>query len=236
VHELEELLLRRTRGAEPAQIVSADIVRAQEEERRRIACDIHDDSVQAMAAVLLRIGILGARLDDPEEKRLVTDIETSVRDSITRLRRVIVGLALPELDCESIVLGVRTLLEGIKADSGVDFRLESRLSTEPSAEGQTIAYRIVQEAVTNARKHAEASHLHVTLESDEAGVLGMVRDDGVGFDVAAMLADPRPGHLGLRAMRERAELLGGRLDISSRPGETTVRFWLPERRLSEVRD
>jgi signal transduction histidine kinase len=208
----------------------ADIVHAQEEERRRLAGDIHDDAVQAMTAVLLRIGLLGSRLDDPEQVSLVEELEESIRDTIGRLRRLIAGLSPPELDRAGLAAAVRSALDQMKHEFHIDFSLENRLNREPGPEARTIAYRIIQEALANTRKHSNASRVEVVLESQEHGLCTSVTDDGVGFDVESTLAVDRPGHLGLKAMRERAELAEGWLRIESRPGATAVTFWIPERR------
>ena len=208
----------------------ADIVHAQEEERRRLAGDIHDDAVQAMTAVLLRLGLLGARLEKPEQVSLVEELEVSIRDTIGRLRRLIAGLSPPELDRAGLAPAVRSALEQLKLEFQIEYSLENKLLREPGPEARTIAYRIVQEAVANTRKHANASRVDVVFESQEYGLCTSVTDDGVGFDVEATLAVARPGHLGLKAMRERAELADGWLRIESRPGATKVTFWIPERR------
>jgi signal transduction histidine kinase len=214
----------------------ADIVHAQEEERRRLAGDIHDDAVQAMTAVLLRIGLLGSRLDKPEQVTLVEELEESIRDTIARLRLLIAGLSPPELDRAGLAAAVRSALDQLKLDFRIDYSLENRMNREPGPEARTIAYRIVQEALANTRKHSNASRVDVVLESQEHGLCTSVADDGVGFDVETTLAVDRPGHLGLKAMRERAELAEGWLRIESRPGATTVTFWIPERRDPETED
>ena len=208
----------------------ADIVHAQEEERRRLAGDIHDDAVQAMTAVLLRIGLLGSRLDKPDQVSLVEELEESIRDTIGRLRRLIAGLSPPELDRAGLAPAVRSSLEQLKLEFQIDYSLENRLVQEPGPEARTIAYRIVQEALANTRKHANASRVEVVLETQEHWLCTTVTDNGVGFDVESTLAVVRPGHLGLKAMRERAELAEGWLTIESGPGATVVKFWLQERR------
>lgn len=214
----------------------ADIVYHQEEERRRLAGDIHDDAVQAMTAVLLRIGLLATRLEKPEQVSLAEELEGSIRDTIARLRRLIVGLSPPELDRAGLASAVRSALDQLKLEFQIDYSLENRLTREPGPEARTIAYRIVQEALANTRKHACASRVEVVVESQEDGLCTTVTDDGVGFDVDATLAVVRPGHLGLTAMRERAELAEGWLRLESRPGATTVTFWIPEQRGPEGAD
>jgi len=90
-----------------------------------------------------------------------------------------------------------------------------------------VLFRFVQEALGNARDHARASRIHVLLESQDRGVVARVTDNGIGFEVGEAARVPR---LGLAAMRERAELVAGWLEIESAPGRTSVACWIPERR------
>jgi signal transduction histidine kinase len=205
----------------------ADIVSAQEEERRRLAGEIHDDAVQAMTVVLLRLGILARQLPQTAELEVMVQLESSVRDSISRLRQLIAGLAPPELERAGLARAVRTLLEQITAESDIDTRVDDRLEAEPGAEVRAIAFRIVQEALANARKHASPTRIDVVLESSAEGTIARVTDDGVGFDVDAALQDARPGHLGLAAMRERVELAGGWLRIESGADGTSMSCCIP---------
>jgi signal transduction histidine kinase len=230
IEEVRERLETARQTPDTRRRLLADIVHAQEEERRRLAGDIHDDAVQAMTAVLLRIGLLGSRLDKPDQVSLVEELEESIRDTIGRLRRLIAGLSPPELDRAGLAPAVRSALDQLKLEFKIDYSLENRLIREPGAEARTIAYRIVQEALANTRKHSSASRVEVVLETQEHGLCTTVTDDGLGFDVEATLAVVRPGHLGLKAMRERAELAEGWLRIESQPGKTMVKFWIPERR------
>ena len=230
IDEVRERLETARQTPDTRRRLLADIVHAQEEERRRLAGDIHDDAVQAMTAVLLRIGLLGSRLDKPDQISLVEELEESIRDTIGRLRRLIAGLSPPELDRAGLAPAVRSALDQLKLEFKIDYSLENRLIREPGPEARTIAYRIVQEALANTRKHSGASRVDVVLETQEHGLCTSVTDDGLGFDVEATLAVVRPGHLGLKAMRERAELAEGWLQIESQPGRTMVKFWIPERR------
>ncbi|MGZ4317040.1 MAG: phosphatase RsbU N-terminal domain-containing protein [Gaiellaceae bacterium] len=230
IDEVRERLETARQTPDTRRRLLADIVHAQEEERRRLAGDIHDDAVQAMTAVLLRIGLLGSRLDKPDQISLVEELEESIRDTIGRLRRLIAGLSPPELDRAGLAPAVRSALDQLKLEFKINYSLENQLKREPGPEARTIAYRIVQEALANTRKHSGASRVDVVLETQEHGLCTSVTDDGLGFDVEATLAVVRPGHLGLKAMRERAELAEGWLQIESQPGRTTVKFWIPERR------
>lgn len=199
---------------------------AQEEERRRLAGDLHDDSIQKMTAVGMRLAALKARL--PEDQRgSFTQLSEAVSLAVGRLRHLLFELHPPALDSGGLEAALREYLEEASEEGGPRFSIESRLAEELPPAIRTIAYRITQEVLVNARKHARAANVDVSLESRTGGLLVTVSDDGVGFDVAEA-GDPRPGHLGLRSMRERAELAGGYLRVESTPGRgTTVRLWLP---------
>jgi signal transduction histidine kinase len=113
-------------------------------------------------------------------------------------------------------------------DAGFDYRVVDHLSEEPLEAERVMLYRMCAEALTNVRKHASASHVDVTMEARDRGVLVTVKDDGVGFDVETSERVREAGHVGLSAIRERCRMSGGWCQIESRAGAgTTVRFWLP---------
>jgi hypothetical protein len=180
--------------------------------------------VSLLAAVLLS-GALAWRVNRVRAR----EIGTVRKAERGRLRRLIAGLAPQELDRAGLASAIHSALSATKEEFGIDFELVSELEIEPGSEARTIAYRILQEALANARKHARPSRLEVVLRSEEGGVLASLTDNGEGFDVDVALAQIRPGHLGLAAMRERAALAGGWLTVNSGPGGTTVRFWVPDR-------
>jgi PAS domain S-box-containing protein len=203
----------------------AHLVDAGEEERKRIAMDIHDDSIQAITAAGMRLQILRRRLEDPEQLKLLDELEETIQLAISRLRHLLFELRPPVLDNEGLSAALGTYLEEVD-DPSTDYRLDDQLTVQPSPESRTILYRIVQEALTNVRKHAKAGRATVALQEVEEGFLARVSDDGVGF--LAVDEEPVPGHLGLAAMRERAELAGGWLTIEAAPGEgTTLEVWIP---------
>ena len=206
----------------------ADIVTAQEQERRRIACEIHDGALQAMVVVLLRLGQLVEANGGAHDPMVVVQLEASVRDAIGEIRRLIAGLVPHELDNAGLGAAVHALLSKIETESGIACRLDHRLEHEPQPEQRTIAFRVTQEASANARKHASPSRIDVLLESRGGGIDARITDDGTGFAVAAALRDLRPGHIGLTTMRERVEMAGGWLRIESSEGGTAVSFWIPD--------
>lgn len=215
-----------TADARRSQISS--IVSAQEQERRRLAGEIHDDALQAMAAVLIRLGMASRMITDASQRAIIDELEATAGEAIARLRRLLAGLQPPELERAGLSAAVRSSLEQLEGDFAIVHNLIDSLESEPGTETRTIAFRIVQEALVNIRKHAHASQVEVLLETHDDGLLVSVTDDGVGFDVDQSIEHTQPGHLGLSAMRERAELAGGWLAIASNPGQTSVEFWLPD--------
>ncbi len=208
----------------------AELVAAEEETRRRIAADIHDDTAQAVAAAGLRIDALAADLKDPAARETALNARTALAEANQRLRRLLFELRPPALDEAGLGAALELYLTDSFAHDGFDWTVENRLEDEPTPEVRAILYRVALEALTNVRKHAQASLVEVLLERRGVGVAVRIRDDGTGFDLPAPDAPPEPGHFGLVSMRERAEAAGGRFAMASAPGEgTTVDFWMPEK-------
>lgn len=200
------------------------VVSAQEQERHRIADDLHDDIIQVLTAVGMRLSTLSSRVD-PAGQPQVARLEATVSEAIGRLRRMLFELRPPALDREGLCAAIRTHLQTALED--IEHTVDDALDTEPPIETREIAYRIAQEALANVRKHALASHVHVTIKTDRDGLRVTVADDGAGFD-PALLEDVRRDHFGVAAMRERAAFAGGWCAIDSSIGKgTTVGFWLP---------
>jgi PAS domain S-box-containing protein len=201
------------------------LVEAQELERRRIAWDVHDDSIQAMVAVGMRLQLLAGRLP-AEHSDLVHHLEESVRASVGRLRGLIVNLRPTTIDQHGLIPALTGYLQDVVAGWGLETSLSADLSNEPPTPVAITLFRICQEALTNVHKHAQARHVEITLHSKDGGTLVRVIDDGVGLPFPA-LDDPHR-HFGMLEMRERAEIAGGWWSIASTPGSgTTVQFWLP---------
>jgi signal transduction histidine kinase len=207
----------------------AELVAAEEETRRRIAADIHDDTAQAVAAAGLRIDALVAELSDPGAREAGTKARQALAEANRRLRRLLFELRPPALDEAGLAAALELYLSDSFAHDGFDWRVDDELATEPSPEVRAILYRVALEALTNVRKHANASCVEVSLERRGVGVAVRVSDDGNGFELPAPDAPAEPGHIGLVTMRERAEAAGGRFALKSTPGGgTTVDFWMPE--------
>jgi PAS domain S-box-containing protein len=204
----------------------ARLVAAQEEQSRRIAADIHDDSIQIMASAGMRLGLLARKLSDPAEGQEMRVLQDVVSQAISRLRHIMVDLRPVRPDGGGLAALLEDYLAFHREDSGVAFDLSCHLAQTPPPEIQIIVFRIAQEALTNVRKHARASQVQIRVESIDDGVSLRVNDDGVGMP--AGVTDSPLGHIGLTAMRERAETAGGWFRIGNRPGGgTSVEAWVP---------
>jgi PAS domain S-box-containing protein len=203
------------------------LIRAQEEERARMAADIHDDSIQVMSAVGMRLEALRRRLHDPEALEGLKPLEETVTSAIARLRHLMFELRPRALDEEGLAPALRVYLDDLSEQTRIGCTLANRLGEEPSAAARTVLYRIAQETLVNVRKHANAKRVDVVLEPRAGGYAVKITDDGSGFDLSAA-EQTLPGHLGLASMRQRAETAGGWWRIESTPGSgTTVEFWVP---------
>jgi two-component system, NarL family, sensor histidine kinase UhpB len=181
---------------------------AQEDERRRIARELHDEVGQVLTAVVLQLD--GAKVEEARE---------AVRASLEDVRGIARRLRPEALDDLGLASALAALTNDVARRAGVHVERVVDLSgADLSAEEELVVYRVVQEALTNAVRHGGARRVSLTVRADEV----VIRDDGNGFD---------PGRAtdgtGLLGMRERAVLIGAGLDVTSRPGEgTTVRMRL----------
>jgi signal transduction histidine kinase len=199
------------------------VVAAQEDERRRIALDVHDDYLQALTAVRMQLERLRDDLGEHEHRESADKLARDVAATTERMRSLVFDLRPPALDWAGVASALRLYLDETKERFGLGYQLDSRLTDEPPLEVRLIAYRIAQEAITNVVKHAGASTVEVALGARDGGVHVTVRDDGCGVTSA-----PSARSFGLAAMRERAESAGGWWRIDSAPGAgTSVEFWLP---------
>jgi PAS domain S-box-containing protein len=199
---------------------------AQEAERRRIAADIHDDPIQVMAAVDMRLQMLQAT-PETVTSEVLADIEHEVAAAIDRLRSMLFELRPMALDRDGLVAALRLYLEHSAKNTGWAVEVHDHLDAEPDPGVSALLYRVAQEAVMNARKHAEATRVEIDVATAAEGVMVRIRDDGMGF-VPDLHSAPTPGHMGVSTMVERTELAGGWTRITSAPGAgTTVECWLP---------
>jgi two-component system sensor histidine kinase UhpB len=191
------------------------VLRAQEEERRRLARDLHDEVNQALTAILLRLEALGHSVPDAADELL--ELKKLVNQAMAELLHLARQLRPTALDDHGLVPAIESQLRRFSAQTGV----QTELHTEGNADGldsdqEIVVYRVAQEALSNVAQHAAARRVDMALSADNDGVELTIRDDGRGFDPCE-----ERDSLGLSGMSERARLLGGRLDVDSRPGTGT---------------
>jgi signal transduction histidine kinase len=217
----------RERSVRERRRLLADLVAAEDDVRKRVAEDIHDDSIQALAALLLRLEMLESRLEDDDLRGRAAEAREAARGAVERLRHLMFQLNPPALETAGLAAALTDYVTEIGRVWERDTAVDDELQAEPDPESRVLLYRIAVEAVNNAARHAGGARIEVSLASVDGGVRVCVHDDGPGFDVEAA-AVPRPGHLGLKGMRERAETAGGWWRVDSSPGEgTTVEFFVP---------
>ncbi len=203
------------------------LVVAQESERARIAADVHDDSVQALAVVDLRLGLLQRRLQQvaPDLVSGLDPIKSALASATAGLRQLLFELE-PLGSAASCATAVREIAGFVFETSPTNWTVhcDGDLHLPDVEQGQ--ALRIIKEALINVRKHAHADTVTVTVCNAHLGVEGAVTDDGVGLGRGDRA--PTPGHRGLQTMTDRAEVAGGWCRFEQAPtGGTTVRFWIP---------
>jgi signal transduction histidine kinase len=194
------------------------VVAGQELERRRLARELHDETGQALTSILLGLKAIEDK-DSEEIGRSVAELRELVVETLQDVRRLAVELRPKALDDFGLVPALERLAETFAEQTGIRVHLEAALGdARLSAEVETAVYRIVQEALTNVIKHAQAGTVSVVLTRKGDRVVVVVEDDGRGFD-PGRTDDAR---LGLVGMRERIALVDGRVSVESRPGEGTT--------------
>jgi signal transduction histidine kinase len=208
-------------------------VRATEEERARVAVELHDGPIQRLTALSFRLGRARARIRAGDLDRTDQSIELAEKElgeHIGELRRLMTDLRPPALDEGGLEAALCDQIESFRARSGADVTFEAENDRELHGDAQVVLYRIAQEALANVTKHAQAHRVRVSLSTSDGRARLEVTDDGVGFhpDDARMFA--REGHFGLAGMAQRASMIGGELEItSSFGGGTSVLVTVPAR-------
>lgn len=219
--------LRRTFLEDSRERLRRGLVVAQEEERRRIASGLHDDIIQSLTAVGLRLQALRPSVA-PADLDLLDGAADAVGDGIDRLRTLLFELHPPALDRHGLTAALESFGEQLLAGGATAFRVEGDPGSS-SLTVQSLAYRAAREAITNAWKHAGATSLVVSIDAGPGWLQVDVVDDGSGFDPAEVAALGRPGHLGLEAAEELVVGSMGQWMVHSAPGEgTSVSIWLPD--------
>ena len=214
------------------------VLRATEQERVRLAADLHDGPVQELTA--LRYGLSRARnrvqRGQPEQAEgMLAELEDELAAGITGLRRLMAELRPAMLDEQGLEVALHNQVRSFEATSGVACAISTGLQGRLASDLETVLYRVTQETLNNVGKHAGASRVTVSLAAENGSVRLRINDDGVGFDPITASRLLGEGHFGLAGMRERVEMVGGHLSIDSAPGHgTTVDVEMANRPVEQV--
>jgi signal transduction histidine kinase len=199
-------------------------VRATEEERARVAVDLHDGPIQQFTVLGFRLGKARSRLrtgELTETDEALDVVERELSAGIAELRRLMSDLRPPALDEGGLEAAIRDQVELFRRRTGAEITFEADPDCELDPDTQVVLYRITQEALINVTRHASATHVHVSFTTPNSHAALDIRDDGVGFDQKRAAAFAQDGHFGLAGMAQRASMVGGRFEVHSAPGRGT---------------
>lgn len=200
------------------------LISAQEEERRRIGRELHDDTSQTLAHLIITTEMIARTTKDPNTRQQLYQIKELTTKVLDDIRRIILDLRPRLLDEYGLAAAIHHYAQERLSPAGVTFHMETRGQERRLPYYAEInLFRIAQEAINNIVRHAQATHVEILLSWEPNQVLLRITDNGRGFDVQAVLSDPQGEHgLGLLGMQERASLFRGVLSIRSAPGKGTV--------------
>jgi len=217
------------------QLLLESLVTAQEDERSHLARELHDQAGQGLTSLLIRLKALENRCNDPGLKENLVGLQGMVSDTIDEIRDLSYSLRPPALDEFGLSAAIQALADELNSQSEIRVKFKDRIDGPLPKNIEMVLYRIVQECLTNVLRHADARQVVIELEPHENFVYMKIEDDGKGFDPADVTPTAADRHLGLISMHERAELIGGRLEIYSEVGAgTTIIVRVPYRELEII--
>ena len=210
---------------------------AREDERKKLAEELHDETMADLAAMALEVGLLRRHAgqsaapddgDSSEVEESLADLGARLKDTNLRLRQMVQGIFPSVLTNMGLITALRSYLEEISKRPidnpfplKIEFRVQGFEEERVSGELEIGFYRVVQQGVTNAITHAQAKNLTVDLAWQDAGIALSIVDDGVGFDVANPEESKLTGHFGMTNLKDRIEALDGTLEVTSKGSEGT---------------
>ena len=217
------LRLKLTEKEHARQLLLESLVEAQEEERSRLARELHDGAGQMLTTLLVRIKTLEKECPTAPMQNKLQSLLDVVSETIEQVRELSYRLRPAALEDFGLTVTLNILVDEMMAESSItaDFRADIPNHTLPQGIEVTL-YRIAQEALTNVVRHAEASSVQVRLTQKNEVIVMRIQDDGHGFDPHVATAVSEQRHLGLISMRERTAMAGGTLTIESAPGAGTT--------------
>ena len=221
---------------------ASQIITAQEQERKRIARELHDETSQVLTSLLISLAVLEESITTPEARNRIADTRALAHKTLRAIRNLSIDLRPSALDDLGLLPALRWYIKEYQQKCSIEVEFQATGFKERlPAEIETALYRIVQESLTNTARHASARKVYITLKEEVNAVYATISDDGCGFDIQALqktsVQERGSGlesgsglgrGLGLIGMQERAVLLDGSLEITSGPGQgTTVEVRIP---------
>jgi signal transduction histidine kinase len=220
------LLLERSRlMQEQLRLLSRELLSAQEEERKKISRELHDVIAQTLTSINVRLGTLQkeAALSTEGLSASIARTQLLVEQSVNIVHRFARELRPRVLDDLGLIPALHTFMKGFREDTGICVSLSAFAAIElVNGDQRTVLYRVAQEALTNVARHAQATRADVDIERRNGSVCMKIRDNGKGFQEERLLQANNGKRLGLLGMRERLEMVGGHLSVTSKPGKGTM--------------
>ena len=211
--------------------LTRQIISAQEEERKKISRELHDEVVQMLVGINVELAALGqgAAAPFPPLRKKIARIQRLVENSVNAVHRFARELRPAVLDDLGVIPALLAYSKGLAERKKLKIHLIAFAGVEALASAKrTVLFRVAQEALTNVARHANATQVHLDITAIPGAVRMEIRDNGQSFPVEKILGAKNPKRLGLVGMRERIQMVGGRLAITSKPGHgTTVRAEIP---------
>ncbi len=234
----QRLLLEESRHMrDQLQQLSRQLILAQEEERKRISRELHDVIAQTLTSINVRLATLKAKAsnDTNEYEQSITHTQQIVEQSVRIVHQFARELRPTVLDDLGLIPALHTFMKGFKEETGMQVKLSAFAAVEElTGDERTVFYRVAQEALTNIARHAQATHVVVTIQKHATSICMQVKDNGIGFPAKLLSSPGKSKRLGLLGMRERLEMMNGSFAIESSPGKgTTVTAEIPFRKTTE---
>ena len=233
LQQAEQDLSTVTRRLEDADAVRRhlldNVASGGDEARRRFASALHDDALQLLTAAELQLERVRADARKTRHAAQLDQLKATLKRVEESLRNLLYNVSPSGLDVQAnLDDAIRDRVSALKAHTGIEPEIDLRLPRHVPTAVKSILFKNISEALNNVEKHANATRVTVKARASQGGFTAEVADDGTGFVVAESMY--LPGHLGLVAMRERAQLAGGWCRYDSEPGTgTRINFWIPER-------
>jgi len=210
--------------------LSRQVLRAQEEERKRISRELHDVIAQTLTGINIHLAFLEKEAGNNKDfGRIIARTQQLVEKSVDIVHRFALELRPAVLDDLGLIPALNTFMKGFKEETGIHVSLSAFAGVEKvNGERRIVLYRVAQEALTNAARHAQASHVEVRIQKRKGAICMRIIDNGRGFQVEPVRRAKEVKRLGLLGMKERLEMVGGTFTVTTAPGKgTTVQAEVP---------